>query len=514
MSSAPNRGASPTWNEGDGRGRPAGRSRRLGSASIRPTRPEATLINHPGHRWTPDRPTEPREREAGSLDGRARIGGRPTNELWLAAGLLGILYLTIAVRQLTGRGPAVWTVFVAGAFATVLIGLLSFSGAELALSGAFPVLAFLFALFLFASELDRSGAVDHVARWLVSRARRAEDLPLLLFVGFGVAAAFIVNDALVVLGVPLCVAVSRKLRVDARPLLLTLAFSVTVGSVLTPMGNPQNLLVSLQSGLADPVATFLRYLLVPTAINLAVGGLYVRWIFRSTLSKAEGRFETVRRDAPALFPSGGWKGRILEHPSLVLFPATMIVIVTTDVTATLTGGPPVPVYAVALGGAILLMLLSSRRSSLLTGVNWPILLMFAGLFVVVGGAESAGVIGHLEQLIPIPGPSHPFQAVPAILAGGIAGPQLVSNVPWVALQIPLLTSLGYGSGTPIAWMALAAGSTLAGNVTLLGAASNLIVVERAESLGVRVTLGRFAKDGIPLAALTIAVLLASLIVGL
>jgi Na+/H+ antiporter NhaD/arsenite permease-like protein len=432
----------------------------------------------------------------------------------LAASLLAVLYVTIGVRQVTGKGPAVWIVFVAGGFATVAVGLLSLSGAENALSGALPVLVFLFALFLFAGELDRSGAVDHVARWLIGRARRVEDLPFLLFIGFGIASAFIVNDALVVIGVPLFVAVGRRLDVDPRPLLLTLAFSVTVGSVLTPMGNPQNLLVSVQSGVPDPVATFLRYLLLPTAINLVLGGLYLRWIYRTPMAAGAARFSEARAQAPALFPKGGWRERIVEHPSLVLFPATMIVIVTTDVTATLTGGPPVPVYAVALGGAVVLMLASHRRAGLVEGVNWPILLMFAGLFVVVGGAEAGGVIGQLESLLPIPGPSHWPQALPAIIAGAVAGPQLVSNVPWVALQIPLLSSLGYGAGTPLAWVALAAGSTLAGNVTLLGAASNLIVAERGESLGIRITLGRFAEQGIPLAALTIAVLVACLAVGL
>jgi Na+/H+ antiporter NhaD/arsenite permease-like protein len=471
-------------------------------------------MNLPLHRAVSD-PLRGRRKESLRASGAAQgSGGRPTNELWLAAGLLGVLYVAIAVRQITGRGPAVWTVFVAGGFATVLVGLLSISGAQQALSGAFPVLAFLFALFLFASELDRSGAVDHLAHWLVGRAGRAEDVPLLLFLGFGIASAFIVNDALVVLGVPLSIAIARRLHVDARPLLLTLAFSVTVGSVLTPMGNPQNLLVSVQSGISDPVATFLRYLLLPTAINLAVGALYVRRIFRRSMAGADARLDRLRAEAPPLFPTGGWYERIVEHPSLVLFPATMIVIVTTDVTATITGGPPVPVYAVALGGAVLLMLMSSHRGSLLTGVNWPILLMFAGLFVVVGGAESGGVIGHLQGLLPIPGPSHFGAALPAILASGVAGPQLVSNVPWVALQAPLLSSLGYGSGTPVAWMALAAGSTLAGNVTLLGAASNLIVAERGESLGVRITLGRFAEVGIPLAAITIGILAACLAVGL
>lgn len=91
---------------------------------------------------------------------------------------------------------------------------------------------------------------------------------------------------------------------------------------------------------------------------------------------------------------------------------------------------------------------------------------------------------------------------------------MVSNVPWVALQIPVLSGLGYGPGTPIIWMALAAGSTLAGNVTLLGAASNLILVESAEKLGVHIRLGEFVRHGLPLAAITITVLVVCLGLGL
>ena len=184
------------------------------------------------------------------------LRGDPTNEV--AAALLVVVVGATIVRHLLGRGPGVWTNFVAGAVLTVATGALPAGPAAGALVAAAPVLIFLLALFLFAGALERGGSLDHVARWIVGRARRVENLPAVLFLGFGIVSAFLLNDALVLIGAPLVLALSRRLDADPRPLLLTLAFAVTVGSVLTPFGNPQNLLVALQSGVPTPVTVFLR----------------------------------------------------------------------------------------------------------------------------------------------------------------------------------------------------------------------------------------------------------------
>jgi Na+/H+ antiporter NhaD/arsenite permease-like protein len=96
----------------------------------------------------------------------------------------------------------------------------------------------------------------------------------------------------------------------------------------------------------------------------------------------------------------------------------------------------------------------------------------------------------------------------------LGGSQVVSNVPWVALQIPVLKALGYGGGIPVVWIALAAGSTLAGNISLLGAVSNLILVDTAEKMHVRISLAEFMRLGLPIAAITVTVLLGCLLFGL
>ncbi len=410
---------------------------------------------------------------------------------------------------MTHRGPPLWAILVAGGFSTVALGVLSIAGAQSALASAAPTLLFLFSLFLFAVALENAGAIDHAARWLLGRPHRSYNLPFDLFVGIGLFSAVMVNDALVVIGVPLLIGVASRLRVDPKPLLLILAFSVTVGSTLTPFGNPQNLLVAVASGVASPVTTFFRYLALPTAINLLLGGWYLRWAYGANF-RSPGAPEGRSDGGVPLLPEHGWAARLRSHPVLAIFPGTMVVLVTVDVTSALTHGPQVPVWEMSLAGAVLLLLLSSDRARTVQRVNWSILLLFSGLFVVVAGAVAGGVIASVDAVFPVPGPGHPVTALLAVVGTSVGGSQVVSNVPWVALQIPVLRGLGYGGETPVVWMALAAGSTLAGNVTFLGAASNLILVDSAERLGVRIRLAEFVRHGVPLAALTLAVLVVCL----
>jgi Na+/H+ antiporter NhaD/arsenite permease-like protein len=431
----------------------------------------------------------------------------------LADALLIVVFGAVIARQLSGRGPPVWIVFGVGGLATVALGVLPVPDLPAVGASAAPILLFLFALFVLARALEQSGALDHIGRWLVARARRPENLPPVLLVGFAVASAFLLNDALVLVGVPLLLAVARRHRLPAIPLMLTLAFSVTLGSVPTPFGNPQNLLVALASGLTDPVQTFLRYLLLPTVLGVAFGAWYVRRVFRAQFRGVEWPSEPEGERTVRLIPRGIPRATWRRHPVLVVFPATMGVLVGVSLLAPFDPSLDVPTWAIALAGALLVLLLSSDRGLVARRVNGSILVLFAGLFLVVGGAVDSGVIGALDILLPLPGPTHAATGLGTIVASSVLGSQIVSNVPWVAFQIPIYASRGYGAATPVAWAALAGASTLAGNVTLLGAASNLIVVELAEKEGVHLRLADFFRYALPLAAVTLAILFLALLAG-
>ncbi len=432
----------------------------------------------------------------------------------LALLLFAVTLGVVVLRQGLGRGPGIWLLLLAGAGAFVAAGVISPAAAAAALEQNAPVFGFLLALFVFAVALEESGALDHLAAWILGRTPQPADLPLYLFVGFGSLSAFLLNDALVLLGVPLFLSVARRLDSDPGPLLLTLAFSVTVGSVLTPMGNPQNLLVALDSGLSAPVTVFLRYLLIPTAVNLVLGGLYLRWAFRDRFPA--GSAPGIRRfPRIPLWPAGPNGPRWRRHPVLLVFPATMAVLVGSNLYASVSGTTAWPLDEVALVGALAVVLLRPDRLAIYRRIRWSVLLLFVGLFVFVAGAEQAGVLGALQAVLPIAGPGRGTGAVVgSILLASFVGSQAVSNVPWVALEIPLFRSLGFAGTTPVAWTALAAGSTLVGNVSLLGAASNLIIGQQAEARGVPFRLLPFVRYGLPLTAITLGVLFLALYLGL
>jgi Na+/H+ antiporter NhaD/arsenite permease-like protein len=437
----------------------------------------------------------------------------------LAAGILILLYATVVTRQVLTRGPSLSILFLVAGGAMVLFGVIS---PQVALGSInFTIIAFLFAMFIFAVGLDRAGVLAHLASWLVSRGRNIETVPFYLFVGIGLVSAIVVNDALVLLGVPLILALSKRIGTPPVPLLLTMAFAVTVGSVMTPIGNPQNTLVALSSGISFPFATFGEYLVIPTIVNLIIGGwLMMKWFGPKLKSDAAKRLGDVERKPVHLFPfepKEGWARWIRLNPSVLIFPATLGVMVVSDVGAALGRLPDYPIWAISLVGALLLLLVQPSSKELLNGVDWNTLLLFVGLFVVMGGVAAAGLFSSMGSIFPIPPASHAGSqpvAIGTVMVSSLFGSQLLSNVPWAALSIPLLSGLGYGVATPRVWMALAAGCTLAGNVTLLGAASNLIVVNRAEKEGVRIGFVDFLKYGLPLTVVMFGVVFGCLLVGI
>lgn len=149
------------------------------------------------------------------------------------------------------------------------------------------------------------------------------------------------------------------------------------------------------------------------------------------------------------------------------------------------GLPPLPPFAVALAVATPLLLLGPDRRKLVSGVDWRTLLLFVGLFVMTAGVRSSGLV---EALF---GAATGSTAV--LMAAAVVGSQVVSNVPLVAIALPFVEPHGTS-----ALMALAAGSTVAGHLTILGAASNLIVLESTERMGATVPVRAFVRFGLPL----------------
>ncbi len=398
--------------------------------------------------------------------------------------VLVAVFLLIAVRKIGNTSFGIWQVVLSGAVAVLVTGAISPADALLSINP--DVMLFLFFMFVIGEALAESGYLYHLSYRLFSRAGSVRHLVVLILAGGGVFSALLMNDTLAVVGTPLMLYFARRYGISAKLLLLSLAFAITTGSVVSPIGNPQNLLIALSGGIGNPFVTFPLYLAVPTAISLLLAYVFLRRAF-------PGEFHTVplvhRREEirdPAL--------AALARLSLVLL---VLLIAVKVAAAVLVPEIEFRLTWIAIVAAIPVLIGSSRRFELVRRIDWATLVFFAGLFVLMASVWQSGFFQPL-----IEGSSFDLAAVPVIMAMSVVVSQFVSNVPFVALSLPVLAHLGTST---TGMMALAAGSTIAGNMLILGAASNIIVIQGAERGGETLTFGEFARIGVPLTVAQAAV---------
>jgi len=298
----------------------------------------------------------------------------------LAASIFAATYAAIAFRNVRGRGLPIWSIMLIGAVTMVFSGSIGVEEAYKAIN--LDVIVFLFSMFTFVTALDVSGVLEEVAAKLFLKARKPEDIIYLTFFGFGLAAAVLMNDTLALMGTPIMLSLARKMRISSKPLLIAFAFSITIGSALTPMGNPQNLLIALASGMPAPVITFVYYLLLPTLANLLLTSLIVIWFFR-------GEFRSARRNftQPIYLEASLKESRVtdqkLAKQTLYLLTLTVAGIVLINVFEIIGFKTQFGISEVSLLGASTLLLLTNKRREILRKLDWSILVLFASLFVLM-----------------------------------------------------------------------------------------------------------------------------------
>jgi Na+/H+ antiporter NhaD/arsenite permease-like protein len=391
--------------------------------------------------------------------------------------VLLLVFTGIAVRKIGRFTFRIWQVMLLGAVAVLLTGQVSPSSALRAIN--LDVMLFLFGMFVVGVALNESGELLVLSNRILRRAGNPGQLLLLLVFSLGFLSALLMNDTLAIIGTPLALYLARTCRISPKLLLLTLAFSVTTGSVMSPIGSPQNLLVALNGPVPNPFVTFAWYLAVPTLLSLALVYLFLRFAFRGETWEREITFDHEEVKDPRL--------ALLSRVSLGLLVALILV----KVAGSFTGLVPwLSLPAIALLAAVPVLVLSGRRVEMVRKVDWETLIFFAAMFILM---ESVWESGFLQTFIGLFGEG--ITSIPVILGLSILVSQFVSNVPWVALYLPVITEAG---GSVAALMALAAGSTIAGNLSILGAASNVIIIQNAEKEGETLTFREFVRIGLPL----------------
>jgi Na+/H+ antiporter NhaD/arsenite permease-like protein len=392
-----------------------------------------------------------------------------------AAAIFALTYLVIALGKLPGSYLDRTGAAVLGAALMVGLGVLPLDHALQAID--FDTLALLLGMMIVVGNLRLSGFFRLVANGVLTRARHPLVLLAAVIITAGFFSAFLVNDAICLALTPLVLDLVIRLRRDPVPYLLAVAMASNVGSVATITGNPQNIMIGSFS--AIPYSAFAAALAPVAAIGLALAFALIA-LFHPAEFRARERLSSAAPPAHAYRP--------LVVKSLVVTAAMMA--------GFFAGWPPAKAALVA--GAVLLVTRTVRSEKIYREIDWPLLLMFAGLFVVVGGFEAAlltpavvAEIGrqHLDRM-PV------LALVTAVLSN------LVSNVPAVLVLKPFVAAL---PDPRRAWLVVAMSATLAGNLTILGSVANLIVVQRAQRRGAGISFWQYLRVGAPLTLLTIAV---------
>jgi len=398
--------------------------------------------------------------------------------------VLAAVLVAIATRQLLRTRVMIWQIMFAGAAAVIIAGSISPAQALGAIN--MDVMLFLAGMFVVGVALEESGYLASLASRILRRAKNVDQLVLAILFGTGAFSALLMNDTLAIAGTPLLIHFSRKYEISPRLLLLSLAFGVTTGSVASPIGNPQNLLIALADGIPNPFVTFFWYLAIPTAVNLLLAFGALRLFFGEEFGCRPLNHIQDSVSDPKLAR--------LSKISL----AVVVALIGLKIASVSLGlGSPFGLTAIALLAALPILVFSHRRVELVRKTDWRTLVFFASMFVLM---ESVWNTGRFQGALN--GSGLDAASIPVILLTSALASQLISNVPFVALYLPLLSHLG---SSVVGMMALAAGSTIAGNLTIIGAASNVIIVQNGEMRGTAITFSDFVKVGAPLTAANLIV---------
>jgi Na+/H+ antiporter NhaD/arsenite permease-like protein len=392
-----------------------------------------------------------------------------------------LTYVLIALGEHSPRKLDRPTAALLGAVLMVASGSLSRREAAAALD--LSTLALLFGMMVLLTLLMQSGLPTWLSFKLLRRCRSPQTLLALEVFIAGGGAALMLNDTVCLLGTPVILALTAQAGLPATPFLLALATSANIGSVITLTGNPQNMIIAHASGLSW--SGFAGRMLPIGLICLAVNWLLLVLIYRSSWSTS--RFREVVADMP-LIPV---QSR-LALKSVAVFLALL---------GMFAAG--VPMDFAALAAATLLLIWANRPPrETLTKVDWPLLLFFAGLFVVVAGflKTDGYILQLLERFISPLGSGGELAGLMGFTLATVIGSNIFSNVPFVLIASHWIKEMSHPQ---FLWYVLALASTFAGNLTLLGSVANVIVAEEARPQA-QLNFIDFLKIGLPVTLATTA----------
>jgi Na+/H+ antiporter NhaD/arsenite permease-like protein len=350
-------------------------------------------------------------------------------------------------------------------------------GAQEALQSIdFGTIVLLFSMMLIVANLRFGGFFEHIAEWIIGRLQPHHLLPTVIFTS-GLLSAFLVNDIVCLVLTPFVLHIARRLRLPPIPYAIAVATASNIGSAATITGNPQNMLIASLSGIA--YLDFIAHL-----GPIAVAGLLVNWalLHRMYLRGPVDRVTVADAISAPEFQLGPMRKKPVVVLGIVL--------------GGFVAGVP-PAMMAAIGAALLLITRTVEPRRVYDEIDWGLLVFFVGLFIIVAGAQRAGLTRSLLD----PFAQWDLHRLPIFVAVTVLLSNVVSNVPAVMLLRTLIPSF---PDPHAGWLALAMASTLAGNLTITGSIANIIVVERAATEGVHIGFREYFRVGLPITVVTLA----------
>jgi Na+/H+ antiporter NhaD/arsenite permease-like protein len=389
-----------------------------------------------------------------------------------AMAIFAASYLALAIGKVPGLSIDRAGVALVGACLMVASGVVSPEEAYQAVDVG--TITLLLGMMIVVASLRISGFFALVNAWVARHIHRPVVLLAAIVALSGVFSAFLVNDAICLVMAPLVMELTLALGRNPVPYLLAVAMASNVGSTATITGNPQNMMIGSFSQIPYPQFTAA---LAPVALL----GLLLTLALLALLHRSDLRGGMVLTRPPRVRINGVLMGRALLATALVI--------------ALFFAGQP-PAKAAIVVGALLLLTRRVKSTRVYAEIDWSLLLMFTGLFIIVAGAERELLT---PQTIDAVARLH-LAAVPVLSIVTAVLSNLVSNVPAVLSLKPFVAAL---PDHDRAWLVIAMAATLAGNFTVLGSIANLIVVEKAARRGVVIGFWDHFRVGAPLTVLTL-----------
>ncbi|MEO3861026.1 ArsB/NhaD family transporter [Acrocarpospora sp. B8E8] len=358
------------------------------------------------------------------------------------------------------------------------------------------VIFLLLGMMIIVGVLKQTGIFEYLAIWAAKRARgRPFRLMALLVVITAVASALLDNVTTVLLIAPVTFLVCERLALPVAPFLIAEAMAANIGGTATLIGDPPNIIIASRAGL-----TFNDFLIHLAPLILLVVAVFLglcRILFRgSYLYHPERVAEVMLLDEREVI-----QDRRLLWQSLAVLA---IVIVAFALHPVLHYEPAV---VALLGAGILVAATKVTTEQALREVEWPTLVFFMGLFVMVGALVETGVIGQISRAAAAATEGRLGLAAMVLLWASASLSAIVDNIPYVATMSPIVADLAqsFGPDGQVLWWALALGADLGGNATAVGASANVVILGLAERNGTRISFWQFTRYGLVVTLVTVAV---------